>query len=102
MGREIDIINHFGLSNQMKKFMEECYELVEAMWEDDGSEKALEHIREEWHDVKLVMQQFYDYFELYKDEDKNKSMYEYKIERTFKVIEDDKSYTKVVSYNDGD
>ena len=72
--KEIEIINHYGLKNQIKKFNEESYELIEALFEEDK-----EHITEEIADCLVLINQFKAYYEI-KDKDIQK-VYDYKIAR---------------------
>ena len=60
----LKIFYNYGLSNQLKKLVEEVYELCEAILTDDGSEEALLHIEEEYADVENVLEQFRFYKEL--------------------------------------
>ena len=48
--KEIEIINHYGLKNQIRKFNEESYELIEALFENNK-----EHIAEEIADCLLLI-----------------------------------------------
>jgi NTP pyrophosphatase (non-canonical NTP hydrolase) len=72
---------HFGLRKQLKKLSEECYELIEAMLDEDR-----EHIKEEIADVQVLLNQFKEYHEIYDDE--IVEMMEYKIDRTLDRIEE--------------
>lgn len=51
------IINHYGLTNQLKKLSEEIYELQEAILLDEGDNKSLQHILEERADVEILLRQ---------------------------------------------
>ena len=70
--KEIKIISHYGLKNQIRKFNEESYELIEALFEEDK-----EHITEEIADCLVLINQFKAYYEI-KDKD-IKKVYDYKI-----------------------
>lgn len=83
------VINHFGLSNQLKKLNEEVFELIEAILIDTGDEESLNHIKEEYADVSLVLNQIKEYFEIGYAEDVLPRM-SYKLERTLKLIEEEK------------
>ena len=63
----LEIINNYGLGNQLKKISEEIYEFQEAVLLDDGSQEALNHILEEFSDVMVLMEEFKIYFELDND-----------------------------------
>lgn len=87
------IIKHYGIRNQLKKFNEETYELIEAIndyerqkeaCENIGcsrihADKELEHMVEEFSDVCVVLEQFKAYYNL--DNDKIIEMMKYKIQR---------------------
>ena len=83
------VINHFGLSNQLKKLNEEVFELTEAILTDVGDEESLEHIKEEYSDVSLVLNEIKEYFEIGYFEDVLPRM-NYKLDRTLKRIEEEK------------
>lgn len=75
------IFSHFGYRKQLKKFSEECYELTEAMLDNDK-----EHIKEEIADVQVLLNQFK---ELYKIQDSEiVNIMEQKIDRTLDRIEE--------------
>lgn len=61
-----EIIKQNGLSRQKRKFVEEGFELVEAITEMQvaPSRKNLEHIIEEMADTFVVWRQFIEYYEL--------------------------------------
>lgn len=80
--KEIEIINHYGLKNQIRKFNEESYELIEALFENDK-----DHITEEIADCLVLINQFKA---LYKIQDEEiREVYDYKIARQGKRIEDE-------------
>lgn len=81
----LKIINHYGLTNQLKKLSEEVYELQEAILLDEGGEESYNHIVEEMADVYVVMEQLEEYFEV--SQDKLIAMESYKIRRTLQRIE---------------
>ena len=58
------IINHYGLTNQLKKLSEEMYELQEAILLDEGDNKSLHHILEERADVEVLLRQLDLYFDI--------------------------------------
>lgn len=58
------IINHYGLTNQLKKLSEEVYELQEAILLDEGDNKSLHHILEERADVEILLRQLDLYFDI--------------------------------------
>lgn len=61
-----DIISQNGLSKQKRKFVEEGFELIEAITEMQvaPSRKNLEHVIEEMADSFVVWRQFAEYYEL--------------------------------------
>ena len=80
----LNIINHFGLTNQLKKLSEEVFELQEAILTDAGDKECYDHIVEEMADVYVVMEQLEEYFEV--NQDKLIAMESYKIRRTLERI----------------
>lgn len=73
------IFSHFGYRKQLRKFNEECYELIEAMLDNDK-----EHIKEEIADVQVLLNQFKELYKIYDDE--IVEIMEQKIERTLERI----------------
>lgn len=61
-----EIINQNGLSKQKRKFVEEGFELVEAITEMQvaPSRKNLEHVIEELADCFVVWRQFVEHYDL--------------------------------------
>lgn len=58
-GNLAKIYNHFGEETQLEKLKEEVLELIEAILEKD-----LEHIHEEFTDVKVMMKQIHKAYNL--------------------------------------
>lgn len=58
------IINYYGLTNQLKKLSEELYEFQEAVLLDEGDNKSLHHIVEERADIEVLLRQFDLYFDI--------------------------------------
>lgn len=93
----LKIINHYGVSNQLKKLSEEVFELQEAIinYEKDYNSMEvqdmtndMEHITEEMADVFVVLRQFVEYYKInYEDFEKIR---EYKTERQLKRMEAEK------------
>lgn len=98
----LDIINHFGIRNQMKKTNEEIYELLEAISDFENlvseNETSIEplytkselevfrnHIIEEMGDVLILLTQFIGKYEIAKEE--LDVIMDYKLERTLNRIE---------------
>lgn len=95
----LEIIEHYGISHQLRKFNEEAYELIEAV-RDFQEEYAivgydiekvnkyfLDNILEEFADVCVVLEQLKAYYDL--DNKKIIETMKYKIERQKKRIEDE-------------
>ena len=53
------IIVHYGINNQLKKFNEETYELIEAIltFGQENNYKSQNHVIEEMGDVYVVLKQ---------------------------------------------
>lgn len=70
----LEIINHYGISNQLKKFSEESFELIEAVINAENNKLigisrkpgklAIEHIAEEIADVTVMLLQFKEYYHI--------------------------------------
>ena len=89
----LKIINHYGVRNQLKKFNEECFELIEAVndyekqvevCENMGCSRIhadfqLEHMAEEIADIQVMLDQIKYYYGI-KDEDIC-NMMKFKIQR---------------------
>lgn len=60
----LKIINHYGLTPQLKQLSEEVYELIEAILLDVDDEESLEHIKEEIADVIVMVEQFRLYYDI--------------------------------------
>lgn len=83
-----EIINTYGVTNQLKHFQSEVYELIEAiLWDyltpDTWHDK--EHIAEEIADVMVMLKQFQLYYCI-KDEEIEDIM-KFKIDRQIERIE---------------
>ena len=83
----LQIFNHYGLKNQLKKLSEEVYELQEAILLDEGGYDSLDHITEELADVYVLLSQIETKYEI--DQEKLVDMQAYKINRTLGRIEND-------------
>ena len=93
----LKIIEHFGIRNQLKKFNEESFEVIEAIldlqteltyFEDDDNDfhKFLkERIKEEIADTMLLLEQFKLYYGITSEEITN--LFWSKVARTLKRIE---------------
>lgn len=85
----LKIINHYGVSKQLKKLSEEIFELQEAILLDLYDKESYDHILEEYADVQVVLSQIEEYFEL--DQNKLVEMQSFKISRTLERIKNEKS-----------
>lgn len=101
MQRYLNIMEHFGYRNQMKKLNEECYELLEAIdnyedyvaFGDPGRDEISENARlifrdaliGEMADVMVLLTQFAHKYEIRKEE--LDSAMEFKLMRTEDRIE---------------
>lgn len=54
----LEIYNHYGYKNQLKKLSEEVYEFIEAMLEYEAGTGDIEHVIEELGDVEFILYQF--------------------------------------------
>lgn len=102
----LEIMEHFGYRNQMKKLSEECYEFLEAVdnYEDlllfgvgnVGEEQlARDFVVEELGDMLILLTQFIAKYEIGQDE-LNKHM-DYKMARTLRRM-DEGYYDKKENY----
>lgn len=92
----LEIINHFGFRNQMKKLHEEVFEMLEAIdnYEDSKSFDAdissqnvlRDCMIEEIADVLTLMTQFMMYYDI--EETELNEVMDYKLYRTLKRIKD--------------
>ena len=98
----LEIINHFGVRNQMKKCNEEMFEFLEAVdnYEDgmleienpqayigEGELHILrEHVIEEMGDVLLLLTQFIGLYQI--DKEELDATMDYKLDRTLRYIHD--------------
>ena len=75
----LDIIEYFGVRNQMKKLNEECFEFLEAVdnYEDElafhltdrvGENMLRDHVVEEMGDVLTILTQFIQKYEISQEE----------------------------------
>lgn len=87
------IINHYGIDHQMRKLVEEVYELIDASAEmrynstnfANNYQRMINHILEEWTDCKVLMEQIRLYWQL--DKEDIKEVFEAKVDRTIEGIE---------------
>lgn len=76
----LEIIKHYGLEAQLKKFNEEVYELLESIIQKDN----ILHITEEYADVVLVLSQIGLYLNI--DPNEVDKIVDYKVKRTKEKI----------------
>lgn len=79
----IEIIKYYGVDKQQRKLAEEVFELQEAI-SKFPFETTLENILEEIADVKVILEQFIEFFDL--DQEEIKQVMNYKIKRTLERI----------------
>lgn len=94
----LEIINHYKVSNQLKKLSEEIFELQESVIDAEYNryvgvirkpgERAIKNIEEEFADVCVVLEQFKAYYNL--DNDKIIKIMEQKIDRQLSRIAKEK------------
>lgn len=93
----LKITQHYGVNNQQRKFVEECYELLEAIIQKEYPAIAKghkneqldilenKHIAEEIADIMVMLKQFQYYYEI---EDKQiEDIMKYKIKRQLERID---------------
>ena len=93
----LEIINHYGVSNQQRKLNEEVFELQEAIFNYEEQKRVCEqccsrlhcdrereHIAEELADCLNLLSQFADYYEI--DDDEVYAIAEQKIYRQIERI----------------
>lgn len=85
----LKIIDHYGLSKQLKYIHSEYFELDEAIFDymtrDENMYQDREHIAEEIADIMVMLKQFQYYYTI-SDEEIEKIM-QYKIKRQLERIE---------------
>ena len=75
----LDVIEYFGVRNQMKKLNEECFEFLEAVdnYEDElafhltdrvGKNMLRDHVIEEMGDILTILTQFIEKYEISQEE----------------------------------
>lgn len=100
--KALEIINHYGVSAQLKYFQSEVFELNEAIINaenyiplvNDSLNKIncnvsnyVEHIAEEIADVMLMLKQFQEYYKI--SDDRLGEIMHYKADRQLKRIEEE-------------
>ena len=95
----LNIINHYGVSKQLKYFQSEVFELNEAIiqyemaygdmcYSGETINNQRQHIAEEIADVRVMLRQFQDYYDISTEEIER--IMDYKVERQLKRIEEEK------------
>lgn len=87
----LQIINHYGIKSQQRKFQEEVFELNEAIIKAEENlalEKYIEHITEEIADVCVMLEQFIEYYNI--DRNDVEKIMKFKIHRQLERIENEK------------
>lgn len=96
IGREIEIIEHYGIDHQQRKLVEEVFELNQAIdfFEYTNNTNMFdlkeykEHIVEELADVTLLLNQIRYFYNITYDE--TQKVYEYKLNRTLNRMENER------------
>lgn len=85
------IIEHYGINNQLKKFNEETYELVEAIltFGVENHYKSLNHVIEEMGDVYVVLKQLQVYYGI--PDSEIEDIMKFKVDRQLCRIESEKN-----------
>ena len=98
----LKIINYYGIMEQLKYFQSEVFELNEAIidykyveaYKGSPSEKyQKEHIAEEIADVRVMLRQFQEYYDIPFEEIEN--IMNYKVQRQIQRIEDENKDEKI-------
>ena len=93
----LQIINNYGVNNQLRKFNEEAFELQEAIFYCENDEcncydevfkNNKKHITEELADVMVMLMQFKEYYNI--DGKEIMNIIEYKIDRQLSRIAKEK------------
>lgn len=94
----LKIIQHYGIDNQLRKFNEESFELIEAIHELEKSDVVFEtftgsilikSIKEEIADNLVLLSQFILYYDINLDD--IEEIFKYKVDRQLKRIENEKN-----------
>lgn len=96
----LSIIKHYGVLKQLKYFQSEVFELNEAIiqyeiaygdmcYSEEAMKGQKEHIAEEIADVRVMLRQFQDYYDI--PTEKIEEIMNYKINRQLERIEGEKS-----------
>jgi len=92
----LQIVRHYGINNQLRKFNEENFELIEAIHELENDSvlrtlarrTLIKNIKEEIADNLVLLSQFILYYNI--DLDDIEKIFKYKVERQLKRIESEK------------
>lgn len=90
----LKIIRHYGINNQLRKFNEENFELIEAITKEQNDiceifqEMEEKWIKEEIADNLVLLSQFILYYEI--DLDEIEEIFKQKVDRQLKRIKKDK------------
>ena len=87
--KALEIYNHYGYKNQLKKLSEEVYEFIEAMLEYETGTGDIEHVIEELGDIEFILYQFKEANEINNNEIRD--VWKYKSRRQLNRIENEKS-----------
>lgn len=93
----LDIMQHYGIENQLRKFNEENFELIEAIHKSENSDASLKilegitlinNIKEEIADNLVLLSQFILYYEI--DLDEIEEIFKQKVDRQLERMKKDK------------
>lgn len=93
----LKIINHYGIEKQLKYFQSEVFELNEAIIKMNNTnhfgnasyyQEDIEHIAEEIADVRVMLRQFQEYYNIPFEEIEN--IMNYKVKRQLERIKEEK------------
>ena len=83
----LKIINHYGIENQLRKFNEENFELIEAIINTDKFSTYINNIEEEIADNLVLLSQFILYFDI--DLDEIEKIFNKKVNRQIERIKNE-------------
>lgn len=88
----LKIVNHYGVLNQLKYFQSEVFELNEAIivaendyYDEEHFQLDTKHIAEEIADVRVMLRQFQEYYDISMEE--IEEIMNYKVERQLDRID---------------
>lgn len=97
--KALEIYNHYGYKNQLKKLSEEVYEFIEAVLEFEAGNGDINHVIEEMGDVEFMMYQFRVANDIKQREIKR--VFQSKADRQLHRIKTDKPFTLISDICEG-